>query len=185
MHFPYCCMTFSLVWLCPWLHIASVQNNTQIFRLTYNTPSNMNQKEANTWSSCSGRHWEGLLGCSLLFLTQKKHTGNFYGSAVICKQAHSFFVWLTLSHKQGAHGRMRWLRGLGAFEARSVSRLRWITAMMWRMLSVWICQRALGTVLTEEWVGPTWATAASTVRPFLSEVALRHALHALSYTLTG
>lgn len=46
------------------------------------------------------RHFEGLLGCCLLFLTYRKHTGNFYRSTVICKQVHSFPVSLTRFLKQ-------------------------------------------------------------------------------------
>lgn len=52
---------------------------------------------------CSGRHSEGMLRCSLLFLTHRKHTGNFYRSTVVCKQAHSFSVCLTRFLKQHTH----------------------------------------------------------------------------------
>lgn len=44
-----------------------------------------------------------MLRCHLLFLTHRKHTGNFYRSTVVCKQAHSFHVCLARFLKQHAH----------------------------------------------------------------------------------
>lgn len=172
--------------LCPWLHIMTAQNKTQIFKPThmhkYPPPSNMNRKLRQTHETrtvlCSGRHFEGPLRCGLLFLTRGKHTGNFYRSTVICKQAHSFPVCLTLFLKKTyTHRHTRWLRGLRAFGARLDLGLQWIIAMMWCMLSILICQRGLGTVLTDEWAGPGRATASL---PSLSFLLLRHLSSALS-----
>ena len=73
----------------------------------YPPPSNTNWKLRQTHKTrtvlCSGRHFEGLLRCSLLFLTCRKHTDNFYRSTVICKQAHSFPVCLIFFLKQHIH----------------------------------------------------------------------------------
>lgn len=89
----------------------TVQNKTEIFKPPhmhkYWPPSNTNWKLRQTHKThtvlCSGRHFEGLLRCALLFLTHRKHMGNFYRSPVICKQAHSFAVCLTLFLTQRTH----------------------------------------------------------------------------------
>ncbi len=142
----------------------TAQNKTQIFKLTHMhkctpTPSNTNRKLRQTHKTrtvlCSGRHFEGLLRCGLLFLTHGKHTGNFYRSTVVCKQAHSSPVCLTLFLKQHTHTQAHtMIKRSEGLQGNLDLGLQWIIAMMWWMLSILICQRGLGTVLTDEWAGP-------------------------------
>lgn len=91
----------------------------------------------------------------LLFLTHRKHTGNFYGSTLVRKQTHSSPV--CLAHFLNNMHTLRhtwWLRGLRASGAYLDLGLQWIITMMWCMFSILICQRGLGIVLTDGWAGP-------------------------------
>ncbi len=66
-------------WTRPWLHIMTGLNKTQIFKLTcmhkFPPPSSRDRKLRQTHETrtllCSRRHFEGMLRCLLLFLTQK------------------------------------------------------------------------------------------------------------------
>ena len=75
----------------------------------YSPPSNTRQKS----SRRSGRHFGGMWGCRLLFLTHKKHTGNFYRSTVVRKQAHSLPVCLARFLKQHTQAHMMIKRSEG------------------------------------------------------------------------
>ena len=75
----------------------------------YSPPSNTRQKSRRR----SGRHFEAMWGCCLLFLTHRKHTGNFYRSTVVCKQAHSLPVCLARFLKQHTQAHMMIKRSEG------------------------------------------------------------------------
>lgn len=182
----YCCMTFSLMQLCSWLHIMTAQNKTQKFKPTHmhkypplpsHPPSNTKWKLRQTHETrtvlCSGSDFEGMLRCGLLSLTHGKNTQQTFIEALLFakKLIHSLSVSLASLKHICILRHTWWLRGLRAFRAHLGLGLQWIMAMMWRMLSILICQRGLGTVLTDEWAGPGKGHSSL---PSLSFLILRH-----------
>lgn len=100
------------------------------------------------------RHFEGMLAIYSSWHTES--TQETFIEALLCanKLIHPLSVSLTSLNNMHTLRHTWWLRGLRAFRAHLDLGLQWIITMMWCMLSILICQRGLGIVLTDGWDGP-------------------------------
>lgn len=111
------------------------------------------------------RHFEGMLAIYSSWHTE--NTQETFIEALLCanKLIHPLSVSLTSLNNMHTLRHTWWLRGLRAFRAHLDLGLQWIITMMWCMLSILICQRGLGIVLTDGWDGPDRAAQARSVCP--------------------